>query len=164
MYFQTNFSSFIECVWYYEDMQVLLILLVLVLLALSVNKLSKIYRKNFNRNFILNKTAWVILLSLLIMLLALASSTGLSFNEITPLLTFGAHPDPFHHMNNPSGVFYFGLLIYIYACYKNISKSNLGWGLAQNVIQSIMVTLFSVIIVGLTLIVKDTYKKLLDQE
>mgnify|MGYP001179785531 CR=1 FL=1 len=149
-------------------MQILIILLVLVVLALSVNKLSKAYREHFNRNFILNETAWVILFSSLIMFLALASGTGLgnglSFNEITTFLTFGAHPDPFHHSNNPSGVFYFGLLIYIYACYKNISKSDLGWGLAQNVIQTIMVILFSVIIVGLTLIVKDTYKKLLDQE
>ena len=161
MYFHTNLRCFIECIWYHKDMQILLILLVLVVLALSVNKLSKIYRENFNRNFILNKTAWVILLSLLIMFFALIVSVS---NDIEPLLTFGAHPDPFHYLNNPSGAFYFGLLIYIYACYKNISKSNLGWGLVQNVIQSIMVALFSVIIVGLTLIVKDTYKKLLDQE
>ena len=145
-------------------MQILIILIVLVVLAFSLKKLSKAYRENFNRNFILNKTAWVMLFSLLIMALALGTSTGFDFDEILLLLSFGAHPDPFHEMNNASGFFYFGLLVYIYACYKNISKSDLGWGLAQNVIQSIMLILFSVIIVGFTLLVKDTYKKILDQE
>ena len=144
-------------------MEALIILILLVAIAVSINKLSKVYTENFNRNFILNTTAWVMLFAFLIMLLAYASATSLDFGDITPLLTFGAHPDPFHHSNNPSGFFYFGFLIYIYACYQNISNSNFGWGMVQNFIQTIMVIIFSVIIIGATLLVKDTYKKLSDE-
>ena len=53
-----------------------------------------------------------------------------------------------------SGFFYFGVLIFISAWYINISKSNLVWGMVQNVLQTIIVTVFSVIIIAGTFAAK----------
>tara|TARA_B100001250_G_C19293483_1_gene568580 strand:- start:55 stop:522 length:468 start_codon:yes stop_codon:yes gene_type:complete len=124
--------------------------LLIVVMVLSFYKVSKVYREKFNRNFILNATAWKMLFSFFILVIAF-SPYGWFSADIIPLLTFGIFPYTFHASTNNfyifSVLFYFGFLTYIYACYQNITKSTLGWGMLQNVYQSIMVILFSVIIV-----------------
>jgi len=127
--------------------------LLIVVMVLSFYKVSKVYREKFNRNFILNATAWKMLFSFFILVIAFSPYGSFSpFSaDIIPLLTFGIFPYTFHAPTNNfyifSVLFYFGFLTYIYACYQNITKSTLGWGMLQNVYQSIMVILFSVIIV-----------------
>ena len=45
------------------------------------------------------------------------------------------------------GLFAFGLISFFGAWYVNITESNLGWGMVQNILQTILINLLGVVIV-----------------
>ena len=110
------------------------------------------YKEKFERNFIFNGAAWGIMISEIIMFIGAMIAETPNFSY---LLTFG-------HVGG-SVWFYFGAIILLITFANNISQSNFKWGMFQNIMQMILVTLFSVIIIAGTMFAKQKISDVLNK-
>lgn len=142
-------------------MYTLLIILGVILALLGITFVlltsATTFNEKFGRKFIFAKTFWGILIGGIIIFL-LFFETGVSSRLSTcwssgELFTFGSSCDA------NLGFLLFGLIIIFWAWGINISKSNFVWGMWQNIVQTIIVLMFSVIIVIGAMFVKDILKK-----
>jgi len=134
------------------------------------------FRKRFNRNFIFTGTAAGIVLGEIGILAGFfiytnnyTEGSARTFDGITSiapvmmeLITFSVNVNS---TINPvlfdfaSGIFCSGIVIFLLAWLINFAKSNFIWGIIQNILQTIIVTAFSVIIVAGALLFADKAKK-----
>ena len=133
-----------------------------------VYAIASTFTKKFDRKFIFARTVWGILFGEILCLVGYAVATDLSglcddlSVELISLITFTPAQciiDGGGLFDVGSGVFVFGLLVVLGAWYTNIYKSNIVWGMAQNILQTILVTVYSVVIVVGTFLVKEALQK-----
>ncbi len=154
-----------------------IILGVIVTLGI-IAAISSGYKERFGRNFIFNGSAWGVIIGEVLMLGSFGyvaaeappekdPTFGLSCEEtvwsfidcaysfsseiIVAIITFSPEdysPAVAEYADPISGIFIFGLICVVIAWYTNISSSSLGWGMAQNILQTIIVTSFSILFVA----------------
>jgi hypothetical protein len=123
-----------------------------------IGMIASTYTEKFERNFIFTGTAAALVVGEAIVLTSIFFADDVMGNAelldvLTAVATFAPNLDVY------SGFFYFGALIILFAWYANISASSLVWGMIQNVLQTIIVTVFSVIIVVGAIFLSDSLNK-----
>lgn len=145
-------------------MYTLLIILVVISVLGSIYVVAGKYKEKFGRNFIFNKCSWGILIGEIIALISFGSAAEIVPDEhakefFLSMFTLGIlHSDIFtgeYSLDLYSGFFAFGLICFFSAWYINIKKSSFVWGMVQNVLQTIIVTVFSVLIVVVALFIAE---------
>lgn len=143
-------------------MYTLLSIFTVIALVVTTFVLAEKYREEFGRNFIFNHCAWVILTGIIIAFFSYYSASGYVPDEqstelLLAISTLGMlHGDVLPgevSLDRYSGFFVFGLICIFCAWYINIKKSTFGWGMAQNVLQTIIVAALSVILAAIALLV-----------
>ena len=160
---------------------------VIVVLGI-IAAISSGYKERFERNFIFNGSAWGIIIGELLMfvtfaiMLADAPSGKIQFDKnceesvssfvdcsldfvsepLVAIVTFspGEFNSNIAEYEDPiSGVFVFGLICFVLAWYTNIGSSTLAWGMLQNILQTIIVTAFSILFIAALVLAKALWDK-----
>jgi len=121
------------------------------------------YKEKFERNFIFNGAAWGIIIAEIIIFVGCAIAAGevdtvggsTTGDIILYAVTFG-------HLG-ASVWFYFGAMILLITFATNINHSNFKWGMFQNIMQMILVTLFSVIIIIGSIMAKQKISEIMEK-
>ena len=123
-----------------------------ILILVGIFSLISAFKTKFNSNFFLTDTVFWILIGQAMMV---GSIFGLNNTTDTfmELLTFSAS------WGGISWIFYWGLVSLLIGWIINISRSSLGWGMFQNIVQGAVVLVFSVILAIGALLVLDKLKK-----
>lgn len=103
-------------------------------------KLSGIYKKKFNRNFIFVLPA---LGNGLGGLLTLISTNFFEGSQTIEVVTF----NPYYDFE--TGLLYFGFILIIFSSAINITKSNYLWGIVQSIFQTVLAAFFWIFIFAL---------------
>ena len=160
---------------------------VIVVLGI-IAAISSGYKERFERNFIFNGSAWGIIIGEILMFVTFAMLVGnapservqfdnnceenvSSFIDCSPdfaseplraIVTFSAgefNPNIAEYEDPISGVFVFGLICFAFAWYTNVRSSSLAWGMLQNILQTIIVTAFSILFIAVLVLAKALWDK-----
>ena len=123
-----------------------------ILILVGIFFLISAFKTKFNRNFFLTDTVFWLLIGQTMMI---GSVFGLNntTDTFTELLTFSAS------WGGISWIFYWGLVSLLIGWIINISRSSLGWGMFQNIVQGVVVLVFSVILAIGALLVLNKFQK-----
>lgn len=111
------------------------------------------FREKFERKFIFTGTSAGILIGEILIIWGL-NIYPMSV-PVADVLTFSAPGEA----DFAFAMFAIGCFSFLLAWFINIRKSSLGWGMIQNILQTIIVTVFSVIIVAGAVLVKGFLEK-----
>ena len=124
------------------------------------------YKEKFERNFIFNGAAWGIIIAEIIIFIGCAISAvqlekivGVGASTTGDIILYAV---TFGHLG-ASVWFYFGAMILLITFATNINHSNFKWGMFQNIMQMILVTLFSVIIIIGSIMAKQKISEIMEK-
>ena len=145
------------------DSIIILVILVSAFIAIGLLLVSaSTYKEKFERNFVFNGAAWGIIIAEIIMTIGIFISAE-ALNRSSMSLDLVGELFLFTHVGG-SVWFYFGLLILMLTFVNNISQSNFKWGMYQNIMQTILVTVFSVFIILGTILVGQKIKEVVNKK
>ena len=127
---------------------------VVVIITLAIiYALSSGFRERFERNFIFTGTAAGIMIGEILIIWGYIwfADTGAALSDALTFSTSGEADFSF-------GMFAIGSISFLLAWFINIRKSSFIWGMIQNILQTIIVTVFSVFIVAGALLYANAKK------
>tara|TARA_B100001057_G_scaffold350494_1_gene352010 strand:- start:114 stop:575 length:462 start_codon:yes stop_codon:yes gene_type:complete len=142
---------------------IILVTLVSAVIALGLLAFSaSTYREKFERNFVFNGAAWGIIIAEIIMIIGFGIGAVALEDRYPSSLQILGQLFLFTHVGG-SVWFYFGLLVLMLTFVNNVSQSNFKWGMYQNIMQTILVTVFSVFIILGTIFVGQKIKEVVNK-
>tara|TARA_B100001123_G_C14924161_1_gene872992 strand:- start:85 stop:531 length:447 start_codon:yes stop_codon:yes gene_type:complete len=126
----------------------------IVLLSLIVHLIGQ-YKEKFNRNFFFTGSSWGLLIGQGLLIGGIISGVNEPEANFLDFLTFSSV------LSSGAGtwVFYWGLIILLWAWIVNIRASSFWWGMFQNIVQGAVVVGLSIIIVLGALGAKEKIKQ-----